>query len=104
MIQLIYSEVLIADRFLIFQELFALKIKLRCKRGGNPITKMALSGGMPIKVKKSRQMPVDCFVLAKGLAGGEDKKVSMLGVGEGAGWGEDSLGERKGRPLSLLCY
>ena len=30
-IQLIYSEVLIADRLLIFQELFALKIKLRCK-------------------------------------------------------------------------
>lgn len=46
---------------------------------------MASTGGKPIKVKKSRQMTVDCSALAKGLAGGEDKKVSG---GEGAGVGD----------------
>lgn len=43
LILLIYFEILIADNLLIFQELFALKIKLRCKKGGNSVTKMTLN-------------------------------------------------------------
>lgn len=79
-----------------------MKTKLRCKRGGNPITKMASTGGKPIKVKKSRQMTVNCSALAKGLAGGEDKKVSVCGGGQGWGMqGEANLGEKMGGPLSL---
>lgn len=38
LIQLIYSEVLIADSLLIFQDSFALKIKLRCIKGATKMT------------------------------------------------------------------
>lgn len=70
---------------MIFQELFALKIKfLRCKGGGNPITKNGSTGGTPIKAKKSRQMPVDCSVLAKGLAGRRGQERVCWGW---QGWG-----------------